>query len=76
MFAVDLDEGENSRISYSLTGDPRCSIDSDGHISCNEGLISKETVSLVVHVSLRFYLGVYCFRISQSTQRKKFFLGY
>lgn len=52
IFAVDADEGENSRLSYNVTeGDPRFSIDEHGNIRTSEAIHGDESYALTVQAT-------------------------
>uniref|UniRef100_A0A1I7T8F5 Cadherin domain-containing protein n=1 Tax=Caenorhabditis tropicalis TaxID=1561998 RepID=A0A1I7T8F5_9PELO len=52
IFAVDADDGDNSRLSYKITeGDPRFSIDENGNIVTSEAIHGDESYALTVQAT-------------------------
>lgn len=52
IFAVDADEGENSRLTYNITeGDPRFSIDEHGNIIASEAIHGDESYAMTVQAT-------------------------
>lgn len=52
IFAVDIDEGDNAKLSYNVTeGDPRFSIDENGNIITSEAIHGDESYALTLQAT-------------------------